>query len=197
MRALPEAERPTLGRIYSTYFSSDQSFPLVIREGWEGQTVNELGQFVLGCRAGPDVSVVHLLHEMAHFAEREVEKLLERPRYSWGFRFGTLVEIPAINYSQRQLQKVGHIDRELRVFAYQYNLCREFQVKMTSWELANICKYLENFCSYGQNPESPFKNEEERILIAEAKLMELASTYTVERFSTEWWHRVEALSKGI
>lgn len=46
----------------------------------QGQALDEHGNYLLGGSAGPETHVSNLLHEMGHLAEREIDKLLLKPK---------------------------------------------------------------------------------------------------------------------
>ncbi len=183
---LSVSEGLIIERIAADYFPDDHRFPVRISYKLEGQALDKEGRFLLGCKAGPTIEASNLLHEMAHFAEREVEALKKRPVGSWGFKFGKLVEIPAVSYSRFEFSGVQHIERELRVFGYHLNLARKYEVGETAKSLAGLCRFLQNFLLYGSS-------EEASLTIIEKRIEEAAAIYTLEKFEDEWWSRTKLL----
>lgn len=174
-------------QVQRDYFSTEKS-PVCVSMNFEGQGINDSGQFILGCRAGPEIAATHLLHEMAHFAEREVKKLKKRPLSSWGFKFGKSIEIPEIGYSGFEFSGTQHIEREISVFGYHLNLAKKYGVDETAHSLASVCKYLQNFFMYGSHDDVAIN------VIAEKIESAAAGTFTLQRFEIEWRKRLKALS---
>lgn len=73
-----------LKEINRRYFRDN---PVRFKMRFEGQGLTDNNLYLLGGRAGPIdcISIEYLLHEMCHLAEREKDKLIEKPASSWGF----------------------------------------------------------------------------------------------------------------
>ncbi len=76
-----------LKEINRRYFRDN---PVRFKMKFEGQGLTDNNLYLLGGRAGPIdcISIEYLLHEMCHLAEREKDKLIEKPSSSWGFSLG-------------------------------------------------------------------------------------------------------------
>ena len=76
-----------LKHINKRYFENN---PVRFKMKFEGQGLTNDNLYLLGGRAGPPdaISIQNLLHEMCHLAEREKDKLIEKPSSGWGFSLG-------------------------------------------------------------------------------------------------------------
>jgi hypothetical protein len=93
----------------------------------EGQSLNSLNEYVLGCMAGPSICLSNLCHEMAHFAEREVHKLCQMPAAGWGYTHGKYWEICGQSGYEPTTDQA--VQREARCWAYQWSIINEYGIK--------------------------------------------------------------------
>ena len=133
-------------------------------------------KLVLGCRAGPSMSVDNLLHEMAHLIEIPDERI----RISgWGM---TYPEVEVLGQFFREPQTIQGLRRELRVFAIQKHLFEMAGIPTTEsyWsEKAKICEWLQDFILI----PSP---REDRLRWCMDEMKKYYSSYSVSFLEIEW-----------
>ena len=162
-----------------------QSFiqPLQIEIDLEGQKItDENNEIVIGCRAGPDQSLENVLHEFGHFIEID-DKRMNKP--GWGLKYGKWVNSPCPNRycsGWYELTTDKHIQREIRVWAFQANLLKHFKLTIDFLDLAGAAPYLPDFYLYKNG-----KTDEERIINVAKQIEEMASTveYSFEKIISE------------
>lgn len=181
-----------------------QGHPVSLDMDLEGQSIDEQGNFILGGRAGPGVEVSNLVHEMAHLAEREIPKLLEKPNFAWGFSFGKYWEV--FGQSGFEPQTDRSVLRERDVWAYQISICHHYGISLETedeegeeeiYQVIKSAVYLPAFCLYARNlyGHLDYKDREEKALRhLAAEVKELSETkFTFDRFCDEWYKRMKAL----
>jgi hypothetical protein len=180
-------------RIVNDFFMHEK-MPIVYEKDLEGQKINEQGQFVIGPRYGPEASVKGTLHEMGHFAEREIDKLLEFPYNSWGFSYGKYWQIgTSWGYESQTDQSVR---REQRVWAFQIAAQRHYEVDEDPYDTIKSATWLPAWCYYQPIPgEDLGYKDEKRKLVLLAKETDLMSRneYTFEAMLDAWNIRIEKL----
>lgn len=107
---------------------------LRVEDRLEGQNVEERC-VILGMRAGPEMSVDNVCHELAHFIEIDEGRMAT---LNWGLNYGT--EIPG--FATREFQTGDHIWREIRVWAIQWHLQQFIGKPRTFDELGKIGFWL-------------------------------------------------------
>lgn len=187
-------ERSVLIRIRKDYFVPYSPCPVSIDIKTTGQRLDENGDFVIGCKA-TDIYVTHLLHEMAHFAEREIDKLLLRPTEGWGYSYGKYWEIG--NQSGYEPSTDQSVRRELRIWAYQHNLEKKYGIEQPIEDLVRAIVWDSAFTfyhSYHDVERKRFRSEKDRLVIAANEVKELAdTTYTLDTFDKAWDERIRVL----
>jgi len=190
-----DIDRQLLDRVIAEYFEGQ---PVRVSVDVEGQRLTEDGLYLLGCRAGPSVEVENLLHEMAHLAEREKEKLLEFSPYNWGYSYGQYWEVAG--RSGHEARTDQSVRREGRIWAYQLNLIRYFGTPKTARELVGSAVYMEAFYIYKNRvlrgfEQFDYKEKENKALdIFAEEVEQLADTeFTLDAFNTNWHERMELL----
>ena len=125
-----------LKEINRRYFRDN---PVRFKMKFEGQGLTDNNLYLLGGRAGPIdcISIEYLLHEMCHLAEREKDKLIEKPASSWGFSLGKFWQIN--NQSGWECSTDQAVLREARVWSYQLSLARAlYQEKLSNEERVEL-----------------------------------------------------------
>ncbi len=173
--------------------------PVKIGQNVEGQAITEGNAYLLGCYAGPSQNEENLFHEMCHLAEREKEKLVERPHNSWGFSFGKYWEV--LGRSGWEPSTEQSVLREARVWSFQLSLMRHFQIDITAEELARSAVYLSAFCYFKFKRVSKKLDYQESEKLAVSLLAALVEKqteiYTYNRFVEDWNSRMELLKKTV
>lgn len=191
---LAPKEKTLVGRIEMDYFIAHINCPISIDVPTTGQRLDADGNFVIGCRAG-DLLATNLLHEMAHFAEREIDKLLKRPDMGWGFTYGKYWEIGSQwGYEAHTDQSIR---RELRAWAYQHNLELWYGIAQPIEKLvapvANDSAFA-LYHSYHDVERNRYRSEKDRLVIAVEEVRQLAdTTYTLKAFNAAWNERIRVL----
>lgn len=188
---LPTEQIPLFKRLQKLFFK-DNTVIIKIRK--EGQSLYG-NKFVLGCRAGPQINITNLFHEMAHLAEREEDKLLQKPSYAWGFSFGKPWEIG--NFSGFEPSTDASVRREIRVWAYQWSLQRQFGIKDSIYNTIRPIVYLPAFVYYhrsnGKNGQYHL-SDQCKIKIACLEAQELSKKdFSYSNFVNAWQTRMELL----
>jgi hypothetical protein len=187
-----EIDKDVLARVEKALLPATNS-PIAFDLKVEGQRVNDQqNQFLIGPWAGPQADVSNLLHEAAHFAEREVDKLLLFPFSSWGFSYGKYWEIGT--HSGYEPSTDQAVRREQRVWAYQLSTLRHFGIKETAFDLVSSVVYLSAWCFYQPFVNKSNYNDRSKIrrLASETRIMS-ENEYTYEAFLDAWKLRVDRL----
>lgn len=193
---IPGDDKPLLKRLMLDYFVRPKS-PILAKVRVQGQRLNDDRKFVIGCFAGPRLSIENLIHEMGHFAEREIDKLRKRPHFAWGYSFGKFWRVGM--QSGHEPYSAQSVHREIRVWAFQLNLHRHYGIKTDAAELAESAEFLPAFCNYRRycDPEGAKLRPKDECLAQVTKEIEtLADTkFTLKAFNDAWNERIEVLSK--
>jgi hypothetical protein len=164
----------------------------------EGQKTNDKNQYLVGPWAGPQADISNLLHEVCHFAEREIDKLKLFPSYAWGFSFGKYWEL--CGQSGYEPSTAQAVLREQRVWAYQLSMLREYGIDEDPEDLVKSVVYVPAWCYY----KYPHKIEKDgkyevvsdrtaiKFLAKETDIMS-RNEYTYEAFCREFHLRVDRL----
>lgn len=178
--------------------------PISFSESLEGQSVEE-GNFVLGCKAGPHYHVSNLAHEMCHFAELEIPRILKKPHSGWGFKYGKYWQIGmASGYEPQTDQSVR---REIRTWAYQWSLMQAMQIPIDDEDdsllnLVSSSVYLHAFANYKwavipaeEREEMGYRESENKTIeIMADEVLHLSKTlFTFDNFRKNWNERLELL----
>lgn len=172
--------------------------------------MDDRGRYILGCRAALSLHISYLTHEMAHLAEREIPKLLERPNRNWGFSLGTYWEVMGKSGYQHNTDQA--IRREMRVLAYQWSFMQHYGIRQPRrygrHSLLSVVKPSERIDSYihfKYNPEIQkkiahleYEDGDARALeFFRDEIKELAHTkFTFEAFCDAWSDRMKALKNS-
>ena len=160
--------------------------------GLEGQKC-EGAVYYIGDRAYINKNPENLLHELAHFAEREPEKLALFPSRSWGFSPGKFWQIGM--HSGWEQVTDQQVQREARVWAYQLSLLREFGLPDDSHGLVSSAVYLPAWCYYHPEEERTYKDAPRIALLAEQVERMSRESHTFEDFQRKLQARYEFLSR--
>ena len=184
-----------LKEINRRYFRDN---PVRFKMKFEGQGLTDNNLYLLGGRAGPIdcISIEYLLHEMCHLAEREKDKLIEKPASSWGFSLGKFWQIN--NQSGWECSTDQAVLREARVWSYQLSLARALDYNLNAQSLVESAQYLPAFCyfKYKRVKDSKLKfdeMEQEALFILANLVEEQTKQYTFEEFEKNWFERMELL----
>ena len=170
--------------------------PIVYDEDLEGQTVYEpTSQYVIGPWAGPQAEIENLLHEMCHFAEREVDKLLQFPFSSWGFSYGKYWEV--LGRFGYEPQTDASVLREQRVWAYQISLQKHLGVEVDPYDLVSSAQYMNAWCYYQPFSLRTWDNEIKFRKLSQDTMIMSQNEYTFEAFRDAWDYRIENVLPGL
>lgn len=179
--------------------------PVSLQVDLQGYIIDENGNYCLGCMTGPRIHESNLIHEMCHLAEREVEKLLEKPYNSWGYSFGQFWELLGRSGYESQNSKPVH--REKRVWAFQLSVEKELGIRDVedeedthAYSLARSAPCLDAFMWYKREVlteeqcKDYVKAEKQAVQILADEIERLSQTeFTYARFCEQWFHRMELL----
>lgn len=164
---------------------------LQMKNEMEGQKC--VGQkYILGSKAGPSKNISNLLHEISHFAEREPKKLLEFPVNGWGFSYGKYWEIGSkFGYEPQTSQQVH---REARVWAYQLNAQRHFNISDSPYDLVRCAVFLPAWCHYQW--ETSEKTDVAALNHLANYVEQLSTKFTFQRLIEEFQIRIQYLTRN-
>lgn len=166
-----------LANIQSEFFKNSV---IQLQTDREGQSVDN-GNVIIGCKAGPSLEVSNLLHEMSHLVEIDKPRLTQ---FGWGLKNGTFWQIG--NQSGYVPHTNQSVLREMRVWAFQYNIEQHLGINTTIKELVSAATYLPAFCYMGKTDKLRFS------AIAKGVKKDLKK-YSYKVFVKEWFERVEYL----
>lgn len=183
-----------LHKILTTFFKPGG--PIVYDEDVEGQSLHEpTKKFVIGPWAGPRAECGNLLHEMCHFAEREVKKLRKFPFSSWGFSYGKYWEV--LGQSGYEATTNASVLREQRVWAYQLSIEQHLGMNPDPYDLVSSVTYMDAWCYY-QPYVVRCRDDEIRIAkLAKDTVVMSRNEYTFEAFREAWNYRIENVLPGL
>ena len=173
--------------IHSTFLKNNI---IEYRPNISGQSF-ENHKFILGDRAGPSRDLSNLLHEICHFAEREIGKLKSHPTYGWGFYLGKYWQIGTRwGYEPTTDQQV---QREARVWAFQLACQRQFNLNDSAFELIKSAVFLPAWCYF----TSKYKFKEKKALYKLSCQVERMSRnrWNYQRLLDDFNERINALNE--
>jgi len=187
-------DQAILAKVKGDFFPDDS--PIIVDESLEGQTVRD-GRYVIGPWAGPGSDIHNLFHEMGHFADREIEALLEYPFNSWGYSFGRPWSIAGQSGFEPQTDQ--SVRREMNCWAYQVSLSRHYGCEQSTQDVVRSAVYLDAFMFYkmeeGRQLEYKDRNKFKLSIMADEVEKLTATTHTFSNFLLEWNKRIYALKK--
>lgn len=131
-------------------------------------------------RAGPEIGVDNLCHELAHFVEIDEARSASQ---GWGFKYGETVSIPG-HGTWQEFRKDQHIRREIRVWGIQYHLQRWIGKPVEPEELGVVGQYLPDY--FRVLPEDLKSTDKEKVTAYFGKLIaEQADNYTANQIVAE------------
>ena len=144
----------------------------------------------LSTYAGPQSHLSNLFHEMAHFVEID-QKRMTLANSGWGFSYGKYWRI--LNSSGYECSTMASTLREMRVWAYQINLLKHFNIFTDIQDLTSAADFINSFMFV------PGKNKEERHnwIETEVEKMSREVRYSFDAFSMEWERRCKILDKRL
>jgi len=189
--------------ILDTYF---QDSPIRIGERAEGNPVED-GILTLGMRAGPQICLTNLIHEMCHLVEIDDERMLIS---GWGLRTPE-VYVPG-RYSHMASVPISWqpIKREVRVIALQWQLQQSIGITGTKREALSAMEYMPDWCNVPcGRPENYDEMEweerdvirptftENRFALLEKYMDEcIAGKYTLTFLNEEWKRKTDLLRRA-
>lgn len=180
---IPESEKSLLKEIAKRYFVG---YPIKFQKRFQGQSLAKHNHYLIGCRAGPSISILNLFHEMAHFSEREEFKILDKTQWNWDFYYGRSFGDFFIPESDKDVL------REIKVWSFQYSIFKKFGIKDSPRQLVESMIFLGGFdyFKYDRCKErDPFEFASNMVL----KLSE--KEYSFEKFESNWFSRLEKLKR--
>lgn len=150
--------------------------PMVWETRVEGQRVRHDGTVVIGMRAGPAMSASNLCHELCHYIEINVERC-NQP--GWGLINPPFDYIPGYGEFQRSFNTTAHIDREIRVWAWQSILHRFVGIDEGVESLVRSAVHLPDLELLTDGRLSDLRPDTIRAFFKE-QVERVAATYTIE-----------------
>ncbi len=147
-------------------------------------------KYFVGGHAGPSKNISNLLHEIGHFAEREVEKLKLFPSNGWGFYPGKFWQI-GTNWGHWQSTD-EQVKRESRVWAFQLSAQIHLGLSDSPYELVSSADWLPAWCFFS----AKHKHNTAKAKYYLAKTVERSmKNYTWDRLVEDFQYRIAALEK--
>jgi hypothetical protein len=151
--------------------------------------------FVLGASAGPSRDLSNLLHEVAHFAELEVDRLATFPAGGWGLSMGKFWQIgTAWGHEPHTDQQV---QREARVWAMQLSAERHFNIRDSATDLVKSAVWLPAWCHYRRKVTPDTFKDNEALDALAFEVDALTKVYSFDRLVEDFSHRVNHLTKLV
>ena len=171
-----------LEAVSEKYFSSTKK---IVIANIEGQRVDN-GIIYIGAKAGPDSDISNLIHQMCHFVEIDTKRMT---KHDWGFKYGKYWNI--CGQSGYEPSTMQSTDREIRTWAYQYNLLDFYKIPESIEELTGPATWINSFLFV------PGHNDAEKLKYVAGKTLQLSQTekYSVEMFDKEWFRKIGILNK--
>ena len=167
--------------------------PVHLSLSLEGQGLTGDGEYLLGCREGPEMSLTNLLHEMAHLADRSIPKLLEYPTCGWGYISGAAWYINGMSGVEPQNSEGAMT--EIRCYAYQVCLINEYMRELDFnglYDLVKPIRFLPCFDLFKE--ETKTNKDEDTILLVASWVKTLSlTTHRIKNFRNAWKKRMAAL----
>jgi hypothetical protein len=167
--------------ILNKYFKDSS---IVIDWKHEGQRIDE-HSLVLGGRAGYEVCLTNLIHEMGHLVEIDDARIME---YSWGL---TLPEVYLPGRYSRMAPTPATTQaclRECRVIAMQWLLQNAIGITTSALEAVSSLQYMPDFFL------APGVSDQDKLDFLKEQMLEYAANkYTLEYFDTEWIRKVQLI----
>lgn len=195
-----EIDYSLLTQIEELFFANHK---IGFNENVEGQNLDDDGNFLLGLTIGPTKSVNGVLHEMAHFAELPIKRLIAKPSSGWGFTYGKYWEV--YNSSGYEPQTDQSVQREIRTWAYQNSINVELGLNIPVLDLVSSSTYLHAFSLYKCNvvteqerDELGYQKADQLAIVRMAEQVEDLSKnrFTFDDFWMNWESKLEILDKS-
>lgn len=164
----------------------------------QGQIILDDGKIVLGARAAYEVCATNLFHEMGHFVEIDTRRI---KRYGWGLRCKTRVKVMGEYYDEPTTHQMT--DREIRVMAFQANLCKHFNITPDLDDMANVLRHMPDstFVPMKDGSKPDYSKFDSRHIQASQKawvkdqILKAMEVYTMNVFMEEWTKRIKMLKR--
>lgn len=171
--------------IKQDFFGDD--CPIKIKWGLEGQRLID-GHITIGAKTGPEATVFGLTHEMAHFVELDIERILKKPVRNWDLRNGSsfvvgdrFVHMPITTQA---------IEREARVWAYEISLRKKYGLDFDVDYMVAGADFISAWDIY----RARFDSNNAALSSLKEHVISLSdTTHTFEVFKEEWNRRVSVL----
>lgn len=174
--------------------------PIRYQEDIEGQRIAEDGTILLGRRAGSNKDLCNVVHEMGHFVEIDEARMAV---WGWGL---TLREVVVCGQLCIEPETNQATLREMRVIAFQANVCESFKVPFNLRDQAKSLRWLPDTTWVPlENGEAPYgeghakrnwcrdKIEASQLKWVLNGIASMRKTYTTELFLSEWHRRIALL----
>jgi hypothetical protein len=162
-----------------TLFFKDS--PIIIHENLEGQRV-ENNILYLGLKAGPEIHITNLLHEMSHLVEIDDARILS---YGWGLKYGSLVQV-ILGQEYQEFLSTAATEREIRVWAFQHQLQNLLGIDTPIKETVKSAVYLGDWANVAFGDKLNLKCQKKALEWVENQVVEKMKTLTLEFFQNEW-----------
>lgn len=174
-----------LGKIRSLF---EVDGVLVFRD-FEGQ-ICEDNRFEIGYKLNGEIDSTAAIHEISHFAELPIERILKNPRNNWDFSYGKFWQI-GIHYGFEP-QTDQATQRELRVWGYQLSIQRELGIEESAYDLVKSLVWMNDYFIFSH--KTGIKEEKDVIAYA-ADIVEKYSNaqFSYKNFLESYKERINAL----
>lgn len=187
-----ESQKILLEKVLSLF---PENSPIIYRDDMTGQSY-ENEKIVIGARASIFQDVSFLTHEMCHFTELELDRLLSLNCGGWGLSPGKYWQI-GTSWGFEAFSDQG-VQREKRVWAFQLALETHLghsQLNLgNAYQLVRSAVHINSWCNY-QPFENKVYDDKERLKKLAEETLKLAESeeYCFERWKAEWDSRINAL----
>lgn len=161
---------------------------LVFRD-FEGQKC-ENDRFDIGYKLVSEIDPTAAIHEIAHFAELPLERILKKPNTNWDFSYGKFWQIGIHHGFEPQTDQATQ--RELRTWGYQLSIQRELGIDESAYDLVKSLVWMNDYCNFKYR--AGIKEDKDVIAYAADIVEKYSDTlFSYKNFLISYKERIEAL----
>lgn len=162
---------------------------ILVLRNFEGQRCKD-DRFEIGFYLANGVCPTAALHEISHFAELPIERILKKPNKNWDFSYGKYWEIGWKSGYEPQTDQATQ--RELRVWGYQLSIQRELGIEESAYDLVKSLVWMNDYWNFSYKTGI---KEEKGVIAYAADIVEKYSNaqFSYKNFLESYKERINAL----
>lgn len=174
-----------LGKIKSLFEEDDV---LVFRD-FQGQNFYN-NKFNIGYKLNGEIDSTAAIHEISHFAELPIERIIKKPKNNWDFSYGKFWQIGTSYGFEPQTDQATQ--RELRTWGYQLSIQRELGINESAYDLVKSIVWMNDYCNFKYR--AGIKEDKDVIAYAADIVEKYSDThFSYKNFLISYKERIEAL----